>query len=409
MKNLALNRFRASDDGNVALIFAAAIVPIMALFAAAVDYGRAASVRTRLQASVDAAALAAASVPTDQRQSVGASYVAAAMQRNDITSTFVTNPDGTLSASANVSVATNVSGVMGINSILVGASAQIGNIPLPPIQMTFTAISAQGAYWKQIDLMVRKPGASTDTTLASYVYQPTSWVNYTGTLTAQYDNGSGALVAGALGKQMTLPENYSKLYLRMTVYSDGCGPGRVQAYDSTASNFKCAASGSTYTTTVPQGRSMVTVTNTYPSKTAQAVIYTTDPDVASSRATAHNLFVQDLTTQAVNNKTVKNVTLSLPNADGTSSNKTVKMAMLPNGATPTVFDLLPCPSPSGGLVQQWEDTPWDGTGDPPGSWYPQDFTFLINTTQCKQNSNYTAATGSSQNATIASGKSYLKK
>lgn len=55
-----LGRFRADRRGNVAMIFAMSLVPIMALIGAAVDYSRAAAARAKLQAAVDAATLSAA-------------------------------------------------------------------------------------------------------------------------------------------------------------------------------------------------------------------------------------------------------------------------------------------------------------------------------------------------------------
>lgn len=49
--------FRANQRGNVALTFALAFFPLMVAAGAAVDYTRAANVRTALQGAVDATAL----------------------------------------------------------------------------------------------------------------------------------------------------------------------------------------------------------------------------------------------------------------------------------------------------------------------------------------------------------------
>lgn len=56
-----LFRFRRDERGVAAMIFALAIVPVVGLVGAAIDYGRAASVETRLQTALDAAVLSAAS------------------------------------------------------------------------------------------------------------------------------------------------------------------------------------------------------------------------------------------------------------------------------------------------------------------------------------------------------------
>ena len=52
-----LSRFRTDRSGNVAMMFGFAAVPLIGLAGIVVDYGRATSVRTTLNAAVDSAAL----------------------------------------------------------------------------------------------------------------------------------------------------------------------------------------------------------------------------------------------------------------------------------------------------------------------------------------------------------------
>ncbi len=52
-------RFRRNKSGNVALIFALALIPVLGMVGAGVDYSRATAVRTQLQAAADAAAVGA--------------------------------------------------------------------------------------------------------------------------------------------------------------------------------------------------------------------------------------------------------------------------------------------------------------------------------------------------------------
>ncbi len=59
--------FRSDRSGSVAIMFALALVPLLGLMGAAVDYSRATASRADLQAAADAAALAGASVPPDRR------------------------------------------------------------------------------------------------------------------------------------------------------------------------------------------------------------------------------------------------------------------------------------------------------------------------------------------------------
>ncbi|MFB6462924.1 TadE/TadG family type IV pilus assembly protein [Bradyrhizobium tunisiense] len=52
-----LARFAAAEQGNVAMIFAIALVPVLSMVGAAVDYSRAAQARTSMQAALDSATL----------------------------------------------------------------------------------------------------------------------------------------------------------------------------------------------------------------------------------------------------------------------------------------------------------------------------------------------------------------
>src|SRR3954467_12888929 len=52
-----LTRFAASEDGNIAVIFAIALVPILGFVGAAIDYTRANAARSSMQAALDSTAL----------------------------------------------------------------------------------------------------------------------------------------------------------------------------------------------------------------------------------------------------------------------------------------------------------------------------------------------------------------
>ncbi len=56
---MVLRTWRTHQGGNVAIIFAAIMLPVMGIIAAAIDYGRAGKVRDTLQAATSAAAQAA--------------------------------------------------------------------------------------------------------------------------------------------------------------------------------------------------------------------------------------------------------------------------------------------------------------------------------------------------------------
>lgn len=53
----AASRFASADEGNIAVIFAIAILPVLGLVGAAIDYSHASKVRTSMQAALDSTAL----------------------------------------------------------------------------------------------------------------------------------------------------------------------------------------------------------------------------------------------------------------------------------------------------------------------------------------------------------------
>ncbi len=61
---LKLSRFRRDKRGNVAMIYALSIVPLFGFVGFSIDYARMTNSRERLQSSIDAAALAGASLPS---------------------------------------------------------------------------------------------------------------------------------------------------------------------------------------------------------------------------------------------------------------------------------------------------------------------------------------------------------
>ena len=78
--NSLTNRFKADTRGNVAIIFGVATVPLMIAAGCAVDIARAHIVQNRLQAALDAGAMAAATTPgltEEERVKMGETVFAA--------------------------------------------------------------------------------------------------------------------------------------------------------------------------------------------------------------------------------------------------------------------------------------------------------------------------------------------
>ncbi len=128
----ALRAFRVAQAGNVAITFALTTLPIIAGVGFAVDYSRANSVQTAMQAALDATALmiakeAATDTPA-QLQANAQSYFAALFTRPDagnitITANYSTTGGSAVVISGSANVPTSLLGVIGYNTISVGGSS----------------------------------------------------------------------------------------------------------------------------------------------------------------------------------------------------------------------------------------------------------------------------------------------
>jgi len=118
--------------GNVAIIFALSLLPIIGLIGAGIDYGHAISVRVALQAALDSSALMlskkATSVTSGQLQTLAQNYVTALFNRSEatnvsVTATYTTTGGSQVIVSGSADVATNFMQVMGFHSLNVTGQA----------------------------------------------------------------------------------------------------------------------------------------------------------------------------------------------------------------------------------------------------------------------------------------------
>ena len=353
------SRFRRDARGNVAVMFVLAALPVMFVVGAAVDYNRTGPATANLQAALDSALLAGVMANGTQVATAQKQFAAAVATEpfQNASASFTLNADKTLSGAASAAVKTSVMAIANYSTMPINAAgaAQPGQPRQTPSVVSFTLTGAYGWYWKEVDLYVRHPGDESDTLEASYTYQPTDTSGEdgrgTGTTSAQF-NVNGVMTPNAISTPVTLGDSYNKVYLKMTVYSDGCGPKMAAPVPlgSNETNFTCVQADVPIETGV--NRRDRPRYATY-EKTAGPAYYSTDDP-----STAHNLFIGD------------------PEID------------LPDDAKPDIFALIPC----GATVQHsWEDTPW---GDPrPGSWSTQDIFFNVSATSCQTNANYPATSG----------------
>jgi Flp pilus assembly protein TadG len=136
-------RFGKSENGNVALIFAIAIIPVIGLVGAAIDYSRANAMRASMQAAADSAALAvsreATKLNSSQLQSKAQSFFKSLFTDSDaqnvqVSATYTKTPNSqvVLDASATIKPLFLSMSYFGISQVPVKVSSTTtwGNIRL---------------------------------------------------------------------------------------------------------------------------------------------------------------------------------------------------------------------------------------------------------------------------------------
>ena len=123
----ALRVFRAAEEGNVAVIFAIALIPVMGAMGAAVDYSRASATQSAVQAALDVALLAGAKDGSSSWQTIAANVFNSNLGSKVAslpTPSFAKDSSTVYTGSVSTTVATSVLGVLGINSVSVSANGK---------------------------------------------------------------------------------------------------------------------------------------------------------------------------------------------------------------------------------------------------------------------------------------------
>jgi Flp pilus assembly protein TadG len=136
-----LRQFGGARDGNTVVTFALAFIPLMGLTGAAVDYSRANSIQTTMQAAADTTALMiaqnAASLTSQNLQTQASNYYSALFARTDaanlqVTATYTSTGGSTVVVGATATYATSFMGIMGFRQLplAVRSTASFGNARL---------------------------------------------------------------------------------------------------------------------------------------------------------------------------------------------------------------------------------------------------------------------------------------
>jgi len=134
--------FRRSESGNVAAIFALSLLPLVGFAGAAVDYSRAATVRSRIQSAVDATALKLARdgalLSDSDFNAMANRYFGAVLDTTDLPAKPVLHVQRTpenVSLSADVGVPTVLMQTLGVTQVPVGA-ASVGAFDTTKIELS---------------------------------------------------------------------------------------------------------------------------------------------------------------------------------------------------------------------------------------------------------------------------------
>jgi Flp pilus assembly protein TadG len=128
--------FRRAEQGNVILVFAIALIPIIAMMGAAIDYSRANSVKADMQAALDATALAMvknsplgsmtqAQMTTSATNTFTALFNRPYAQNVSVTPTYTSGSSSTLNVAGSATVPTTFMQVVGIKQVAVATSSTV--------------------------------------------------------------------------------------------------------------------------------------------------------------------------------------------------------------------------------------------------------------------------------------------
>jgi Flp pilus assembly protein TadG len=255
-----MRRFAGATGGNVAVIFAIALVPIISFVGAAVDYSRANMARSAMQAAMDSAALmvakdlSAGTITTSQVSSKAQAYFTALYTNKEATGVSVTasytdansSSGSTVSIQGSGQISTDFMKVVGFPTMSFNTSSTtawgIARLRVAMVldntgsmaqngKMTalHNAAAGSGGLIDQLSALAKNPGdvyisiipfAKVVNVDASNYFQ--SWIDWTDWLnppTSQPNNGS---------TRATLPMNWHAV-----------GPGAVCPFTNSSGGFTC--------------------------------------------------------------------------------------------------------------------------------------------------------------------------
>ncbi len=127
-----MHRFGEDKTGNVAVIFAIVLVPLIGLVGMGIDYSRASMVQAQMQSSIDATALALSKeaandtnsqLQTDALNIFNVNFNQPSLQNLAVTASYTTSGGTSVAVTASGSLPTDFLAILGINTIPLSATS----------------------------------------------------------------------------------------------------------------------------------------------------------------------------------------------------------------------------------------------------------------------------------------------
>jgi Flp pilus assembly protein TadG len=270
----AARRFVGASEGNIAVIFAIALVPVISFVGAAIDYSRANSARSSMQAALDSAALMVSKdlssnvITTSQVATKAQAYFSALYTNTDATlKTFnaaytVVNGSlgSTVQLTASGSIVTDFMNVAGFPTLNFNTSSTSawGNVKMRvalaldntgsmkddgKITALRNAVAGTGGLIDQLSALVKNTGDVYISIIPFAKVVNAGSSNYTQNWIDWTDWANPPTIQPTLSPQPTLPSNWSSI-----------GPGSTCPFPTSNDNFSCQqtpVNASSSATTIP--------------------------------------------------------------------------------------------------------------------------------------------------------------
>lgn len=228
-------QFLKDKRGATAMTFGLLLVPLLGMTGLALDYTMASNERANLQNAADSAALAGASIFTGANAKAAEDRARAFLRANlgdkydNVTVGFsATNQRVTVTLAGQ----TTTSFMQVLNQNSVGISTGSTAIaPLKPSDATITMGDMYGWWAKKVSIIVVRPGSTSEVVVGSVLYEAKD-------KTAENGRGTGTKVMNPANGKVVLGD-YTKLYIKMEVKTDGCDIGRSDSNGGRGSTVVC--------------------------------------------------------------------------------------------------------------------------------------------------------------------------